>query len=242
MGAVAGARSGSAQNLTLMSDGCREMRNPFARGAERWCSMVRVFERQLYTSRSGAQYWMVNRGPDGDYPVVLEWGSGVGLVADRRYAPIYLTTAEPGQWRRDRNRHVLEIISGLDGGGVLFDENGSITVWIREDMLRTAVFAFRNLYGPCVHGSEIVRLNGLLGTKLVRVESVSADGTLQIEVSPEYVEIQAQPTFSKIGDCELPPKAGSTDPRLREIWEDSIGAYRYIVPREARIAIIEDVK
>jgi hypothetical protein len=183
-------------------------------------------------------------GSDGDVPVALTWGHHVGLLVDHRYVPVVLTTAEPGNWVRDLNRHLEEVFLRLPGGACIFDVNGNITCWIRKDALYSAVQALRILFGPCVHGKDVVRLHGLLGTEFVRVADVQSDGNLVLQAmsvhgpdsDPTWTH---RPEWVNAGEIiTLPPKEGTTEPRQRVRWSD--GTFCAMVPVGARIALLSD--
>lgn len=192
-------------------------------------------DRFLYSSRSGLRRWDLYAGPDGRCPVALEWGHGVGVVADPHYVPIRLYTSEPGEWCRNHLSHVREIAASLDGGALVADQNGTVDVWVRGDQVVLATTALRALFAGY---RDVVSLAEMLGTKACRVTGISRDPRrpLVLELEPVDQQVPIPDVGVQAGDeIELPPKGAHTEPRPRQAWW--VDNVEWILPRHAAVAV-----
>jgi hypothetical protein len=188
-------------------------------------------ERFLYTSKSGLQCWNLYAGPDGRCPVVLEWGCGVGVIADLRYVPIGIYTVSPGCWCRHHLPHVGEVVVNIDGGGVVADRNGSAAAWVRMDQVWLAVTALRELFRGY---PGVPNLHPMLGTKSCRVAGLSRDPQAPLLLEPVVQHVEFDIGVSAGVEVELPPKDDQGAPRLRQSWD--VDGIRWILPRGAQVA------
>jgi hypothetical protein len=172
----------------------------------------------LYTSKSGAQCWSVVKDKEGKFPIHFVWGCDVGIVADPRYCEVGICLTSPNFHCRGCMRHIEEVLSFMEGGGILQDRNGCAEIWVRKDQLTKLVRAVRGVlpYDLDMDYRE------LLGTPAVKVVEVDWEGKAMLE--PQDQEVKSwEPEVTDKGEVTLPPKDEDGEERTRHEWWVSDG-------------------